>query len=413
MAERLAHSIDAYRLRLLTPLGTLRFMKYLLLIFVAGCHGSSNSAPKVPLPPGCDAMLSQCLAIQQICAAGPTCAACPDGQYASSDGLCKPLGGMLIDHDFPVHSTTAGQEELGYCRSWTLNNATELWVNAVELDQDESSHHSNWLFVPDDKFAGPDGDWPCSSRSYDQLTAALEGGVLYAQSTQATHEVQKFPNAAAVRIPPYSRIISDIHILNATQQTVTGHARLSLYVLSPSELKTKLAPFHLGFTTLDIPPLGSSRNTASCDIYSAFENAFGHAPDGKLYYILPHYHALGYHFFVKHVAGPRDGQTFFDSMGAVGEARGRAFDPPLDLTGDEGLAFGCDFDNPTPDTVNWGFGNQEMCELLGFTDSPLVWDGSVGMVAQTDSQDSLPTFGGPCGVVAFQYDFNRPGGPPR
>src|SRR6185436_6509809 len=193
---------------------------------------------------------TQCLAIQQVCGDGPKCAACPSGQYAASNGLCKPLGGTVMPHDFPNISSTSGQEILGNCRSWTLDNPTELWVNAVELEQDEASHHSNWLFVPDDKFAGPDGIWRCRDRGYDELSAALAGGVLYAQSTQATHEVQKFPNFAAVRIPPYSRIISDIHILNATQQPLNGHSRLTLYVLSPSELKTKLAPFHLGFNTL-------------------------------------------------------------------------------------------------------------------------------------------------------------------
>ena len=35
------------------------------------------------------------------------------------------------------------------------------------------------------------------------------------------------------------------------------------------------------------------------------------------------------------------------------------------------------------------------------------------MVAAASSQDSLPTFSGPCGTVAFEYDFNKPGGPPR
>jgi hypothetical protein len=386
----------------------------ILFVSLVGCQGSMDSAPKVNLPPGCEPMVAQCFADQKVCVAGAKCEACPDGQYAAANGLCKPISGEAIVHDFPMIASQAGQEILGQCRSWTLNNPTELWVNAVELDQDEVSHHSNWLFVPDDKFDGPDGTWRCRDRSYDQLTAALAGGVLYAQSTQATHEVQKFPNAAAVRIPPYSRIISDIHILNATQAAVNGHARLTLYTLPLSELKTRLAPFHLGFNVLDIPPLGTSRSTAKCDLYSAFESAFNHPPDAKLYYILPHYHALGYHFFVSHVAGPRDGQVLFDSMGAVGEARGRAFDPPLDLNGDEGLAFGCDFDNPTDQTVQWGFGDQEMCELLGFTDSPLAWDSSVGMVMQdAAANNGLPTYTGPCATVAFEYDFNKAGGPPR
>ena len=88
----------------------------------------------------------------------------------------------------------------------------------MELEQSEASHHSNWTFVPDDQFTGPDGSWKCKDRGYSQLTAALQGGVLYAQSTQATREVQKFPDGVVVRIPPRSRIISDVHVLNTTRR---------------------------------------------------------------------------------------------------------------------------------------------------------------------------------------------------
>jgi hypothetical protein len=355
-------------------------------------------------------MLSQCLAIQQICADGPMCQACPEGQYADPSGVCKPIGNAMT-HDFPEISSASGQEELGSCRSWTLNNPTELWVNAVEMTQDESSHHSNWFFVPDDKYKVPDGIWRCRDNGFDELTAALAGGVLYAQSTQARHEVQKFANGAAIRIPPWSTIVSDIHILNATGNPVTGHARLSIYAVPLNEVKVKLAPFHLGFTALQIPPLESSRSRGSCDLYSAFQNAFNHDVDAKVYYILPHFHSLGYHFFVNHVGGKRDGQSLFDSMGAVGEARGRAFDPPIDLSGDDGLAFGCDFDNPRPDTVQWGFGDQEMCELLGFSGSPLAWEGQITSVHADSTASDMPTFTGVCSVIAFEYDFTKPGGP--
>jgi hypothetical protein len=381
-----------------------------LLVLVIGCSNhNSPSGPKIPLPPGCDKMLSQCLAIQQICGAGPTCEACPEGQYADASGVCKPIGTPMT-HDFPEITSNSGDELFG-CRSWTLNNSTELWVNAVELTQDELSHHSNWFFVPDDKYNVPDGIWNCRDQGFDELGAAVAGGVLYAQSTQARHEVQKFPNGAAIRIPPWSTIVSNIHVLNATQMANTGHTRLSIYATPLDQVKVKLAPFHLGFTALQIPPMESSRSQGSCDLYSAFQSAFNHDVDAKVYYLLPHYHTLGYHFFVNHVGGKNDGKSLFDSMGAIGEARGRAYDPPIDLSGDDGLAFGCDFDNPRPDTVQWGFGDQEMCELLGFSDSPLAWTGEINMVHPDTTATDMPTYTGSCGVLAFDYDFTKAGGP--
>jgi hypothetical protein len=389
-------------------------MKWLLLLgFLSGCENNAQmmmAPPKLMLPAGCDEdKLTGCLAKQQVCSEGGSCQACPLGQYAAMTGVCKPIGDPIV-HDFPEITSASGSESYGRCRSWTLNNPTELWVNAVELEQDEASHHSNWLYVPDNEFAGPDGIWRCRDRNYDPLKAALVGGVLYAQSTQATHEVQKFPNSAAIRLPPYARIISDIHILNATGQAVTGHVRLSLYTLPLDQVKVKLAPFHLGFTALEIPPMGTSRNHARCDLDPSFQSAFNHGVDAKVYYILPHYHALGNHFFVSRIAGPKDGEMIFESGGTVGEAYGRAFDPPIDLSGIEGLGFGCDFDNPTGSTVGWGFGDQEMCEMLGFSDSPLSWTGQVGTVGPDPAGGSLPTYTGTCGTVAFEYDFNSPGG---
>jgi hypothetical protein len=383
----------------------------LLGALLAGCGSAPD--PLANLPAGCNKMLAHCLSIQQICAEGPVCQACPDGQYAAKTGVCRPIG-TAITHDFPEFTSGPSNPEIiGNCRSWTLNNSSELWINAVELTQNEDSHHSNWFFVPDNSYPGGDGIWRCTDRGFDELGAALAGGVLYAQSTQATHEVQKFPNGAAVRVPPWSTIVSDTHILNASLMTVTGHARISLYPLPAAEVKVKLAPFHLGFTALDIPPMTASRSQAQCELDSAFQSAFNHDLNAKLYYILPHYHALGTHFFVTHMGGSRDGQTVFDASGAIGEARGLAFDPPLDLSGDDGLRFGCDFDNETPDTVGWGFGNQEMCELLGFTDSSLAWTSEVRSVKPdtTAPATAMPTFTGPCGTLAFTYDFNKAGGP--
>ena len=381
-------------------------------LVLAGLGGCGGKDPLADLPPGCKAMLPTCLGVQKICAAGPVCQACPDGQYATATGVCSPIG-TAMTHDFAEFTTQSGQEILSLCQSWTIGNAEELWINAVELTQNEASHHSNWLFVPDDKYPGPDGVWPCSDRNYDELSAAIFGGVLYAQSTQATHEVQKVPNHAAVRIPPYSRIISDVHLLNATPNAVTGHAQLSIYPLPLSDVKVKLTPLHVGFRKLDIPPLSSSRSQASCEVASQFETQLSHPFDAKLYYILPHYHALGRRFTVSHMGGKHAGEIIFDAVGASGEARGRGYDPPIDLTGDDGIAFACEFDNQTADTVHWGFGNQEMCELLGFAESPLAWESQVSMVApDTTATGAMPVSTGECTTLAFGYDFNKPGGPP-
>src|SRR5262249_2807584 len=150
------------------------------------------------------------------------------------------------------------------CRSWTLDNDTDLLVNAVQLVQDEDSHHSNWVFVPDTSFDGPDGIWPCGDRSYDFYVATGLGGLLYAQSTQAPQEGQKFPDRSAILVPAHPRIISDIHLLNTSGDSNIGHAHLTMYTIGASDLKAELGMFHVEYDALNIPPHASVRYTGNC-----------------------------------------------------------------------------------------------------------------------------------------------------
>jgi hypothetical protein len=368
---------------------------------------SSESEPTGPSGPSvaeqCAPILDGCLENQQTCtvgAGGPQCTPCQSGHFATGDGTCTAIAGSSLSHEFPEFTTAAGEEILGLCRSWTLNNDTELWVNAVELEQSESSHHSNWTFVPEDQFAGPDGTWDCDERDYDQLTAALAGGVLYAQSTQAKREVQKFPDGVVLRIPPKARIISDVHVLNTTQSDVTGNMKLTIYTLDAADVTVKLTPFHVDYRGLDMPAHSTSRFWGECDLQQFYPNGF----DAQVYYVLPHTHALGTRFFLEVMGGPSDGQSLIDVRGFNGEARGRRYDPPVDLQGATGLRFGCEFDNPRDESVQWGFGDQEMCEALGFAASPMVFESRIKEAIAGPPDGDILTFTGSCETLALPWD---------
>ena len=332
------------------------------------------------------------------------CFPCGAGEYADATGACVALAGDPLTHVFPDHTVQPGEEVLGQCQSWTLGNETDLWVNAVELVQNAASHHSNWTFVPEDVFDGPDGLWACKDRDYDQLSAALEGGVLYAQSTQAPREVQKFPDGAAVRVPARSRIISDVHLLNTTSSPITGHAQLTIYPIAEDAVTVRLAPFHMTYEALAIPPHATSRFTGECDLQNAFEAALDGPIDMRVFYALPHTHALGSRFFLEVMGGPLDGTSLLDVRGFNGEARGQAYDPPVDLAGMTGLRFGCEFENPRSETVGWGFGDQEMCEMLGFAEMGLAFESRVSEANPAATEDGMPGFTGPCSTLAFRWD---------
>lgn len=394
------------------PRSLLAFLPLAALALV-GCE---NDGPIVPgatttTPGPCDDLREECFSAQRICVAkddGPVCEPCPAGHHATREDTCEPLEGIKYTNDFAEFTVKSGEEVLGLCQSWTLNNAEEIWVNAVELTQDASSHHSNWTYVPDDKFTGEDGVWPCKDRGYNQLEAALYGGVVYAQSTQTEHEVQKFPNGAAVRIPPYSRIIGDVHLLNTTAADITGNATLTLYALPADEVKVKLTPFHLTYNGLNIPPQADSRFTGRCELDKHFG---GKGFRMEIYYILPHYHALGKSFFLDLIGGEKDQERIFEIGAYDGESHGKNYDPPYAITDATGLAFGCDFNNPTSEYIKWGFGDQEMCEVLGFADSDYAFESSIDEAVPDGADGSTQLFTGKCNTLAFKWSHDKPGGP--
>jgi hypothetical protein len=373
----------------------------------AGDTAASSSTGPAPTGVLCDeAGVAECRVDQQACnldAGGAAfCFACERGELVDKAGSCATIPGQALTHAFSEFTTEAGQEVKGLCQSWTLGNDTDLYVNAVELWQDEASHHSNWTFVPEDDFEGPDGVWPCDDRGYDQLAAAVAGGVLYAQSTQAAREVQKFTDGAVVRIPARSRIIGDVHILNVGTEPITGHLELSLFTLDPSEVRVVLAPFHLTYDGLDIPPRSRSRFEGSC---STDELRSGDEPlTMKVHYVLPHTHAQGRRFFFGPTGGDSAPGLLFDVTGFNGEARGQAYDPPIEVGGADALYFGCEFENPRDESIGWGFGDQEMCEMLGFAEADFAFESRVSTAESAGTADGMPVFDGPCDTIRIPWD---------
>ncbi len=387
------------------------------LVALLGCGSESSSDPTTTSTSTsvgadlCKDMAETCFAKQSICVASgesASCETCPSAEYATKEGTCEKIPGTAYTHQFAEFEVKSGEEIKGLCQSWTLNNPEELWINTVELTQSASSHHSNWTYVPDTEFEGPDGVWPCKDRNYSQLQAAVTGGVVYAQSTQAEHEVQKFPNGAAVRIPPFARIIGDVHLLNTTDKDAKGSTTFTIYSLKKDEVTVKLAPFHLVYEGLNIPPQSDSRFTGQCDNLDTKFGANGFKMN--IYFILPHYHALGKSLFVDIIGGKNDGERIFEIGAFDGEAHGRNYDPPYAITDAKGLAYGCDFTNPRDEYITYGLGDQEMCELLGFAESDYAFESASHEANSAGKDGATQLFTSPCDTLAFKWAQDKPGG---
>lgn len=364
--------------------------------------------------PDCTELAPTCAETQQVCVESPdgaTCEFCPDGEFLGTSNECEAIEGEPLSHAFESFDVAAGEEIKDLCQSWTLDNPEELWVSAVEMRQDYASHHSIWTFVPDDEFEGDDGVWWCDARNYSIVAAAVAGGNLYNQSTQAEHETQRFADDAAIRIPPYSRVIGEIHLLNTTGEPLSGNLNLTLYTRTRDEVSTPLTPVEMTFDEVFVPAMSESRMVTECDLSDAFAEV-GEPVDFTVYHVMPHSHERGRRLFIEVVGGPMDGTKILDDVHyATFEPRGYNFQEPLKITGATGLRYGCEFENTDPWDYVWGF-KEEMCQFSMFVDSPLAWTMAIDELEDVGEEDGMLTHRGRnCRVVTALWNHDKPGGP--
>jgi hypothetical protein len=314
--------------------------------------------------------------------------------------MLDPAPEAMLMHTFPAITLDAGEERLDLCQSWTLDNTDPIYVDSVTLDAGPGWHHSNWMWVPDTQFAGPDGTFPCNDRSFNELTAALNGGgVFFAQSTQSTHEVQSFAPGAAYMIPPHARVIGAIHIFNLQTTPVDTALTFTVHGLPSTDVITLLHGLALDNRNISIAAHSTTMVDMSCNLANTTRT---HRLDQHIYYVLPHYHGLATGFQLFAVGGPHDGELVFGTSTGIGDPLGSAFTVPFDLTDATGLRLQCTYQNPGADTVTWGvYRTDEMCTMLAYVDGPVQFAAaSNGMVATTTGTDGSTIETSPCSAIS-------------
>lgn len=307
-----------------------------------------------------------------------------------------PAEGRALQHDFEPIEVEAGEEIESICQSWTLGNEDDLWVTAIHAENDGAMHHSNWYWVPEEVYAGPDGTWPCGARGFDSLGAGLLGGILFAQSTQAREDTMAFVSGAAERIGARARIIGEIHVLNATDDRIATSVSLRMDPIPSADVTAEMSIMGVLYHALEIQPGGRSVFTAECDLAEPYQEQLGRAPDFSVYYGLAHYHGLGISARAELVGGTRDGEVLFETDARAGEALDVAYPTPVSVAGATGIRVRCAYDNPGPETVGWGFGDQEMCGLGFYTDSPLRLAASIEENEYDGKSGGVHDNHGPC-----------------
>jgi hypothetical protein len=279
-------------------------------------------------------------------------------------------------YKFGPFSIPPGSEDTSKCVQITLNNADYLYVNQVELTTGPGFHHSNWLFVPEHVFPGEDGVFTCDDRAFNQATAAIFGGVFFAQSTQSEHDLQAFPEGVAIEVPPHSKLVTTIHLLNTGDESLELAPHIDVTPILKSDVVTKLSSIVFEYHPIGLPPQKQSRVSVECDIGPRHEEIFGRAPDFNVYYALSHYHKWGTRQTMEAVRPDGTSATIYSTANSVGDSLGGKLDPLFNMSGFTKLRLSCDYLNNTDNTIYYAnSGNGEMCVFLGFSDSTYIWSG--------------------------------------
>jgi hypothetical protein len=260
----------------------------------------------------------------------------------------------------------------GFCQSWTLDNDEPLYVSKVRQRNDGAWHHSNWYFVPETTYAGPDGTWNCDDRGFHDVSAGLAGGAFFAQSTQTFEELQAFPEGAVLEIPPRHKIVGGVHLVNVSASTLETALSFDIETVAEEDVQIRLRPIAFTNLALDIEPQAESRFAMTCDLGPQFENFLGAPPDFNIYYVLAHYHEWGNYFRLSFVDDAGGERTIFELQNSIGEPLGTTLDPPIGSEGASKLRVECGYLNDTDRRLVYGLGGHEMCVFLAYSDAELT-----------------------------------------
>ena len=311
-------------------------------------------------------------------------------------------------YDFGPYRVNGGEEKISDCVQISVGNSEPVYVNSVELTTGPGFHHSNWMYVPEHVFAGPDGTFDCDARGYSEAIAAIFGGVLFAQSTQAPHEIQAFPPGVVIKLPPKAKLVAQLHLLNPTDAPLELRPNITLTSIPEAEVTTQLAGISFQNQALRLPAKRTSRFTVECDLSERHRALVGGDPSFRIYYGLAHYHELGTELTLEAVRPDGTATTVYTTEALAGDALGGPIEPTFDMTGYTKLRFACEFYNPRAEVVEWGIGDQEMCIFIAFSDSPYAWGGGVNEQIPPENETAVGNelhYTNPC--VVFATDARR------
>jgi hypothetical protein len=227
-------------------------------------------------------------------------------------------------------------EEKYICAKKTLSHAVH--VNGFRPIAPPGTHHSVLSIT---SAPGPDGVAPCS--------AAVDGHQILFATGLGTSELT-LPDGIAATVPAGTQLLMNLHLVNATPQTLTGRSGASAFLVHAADVDEHAEVILAGkIDGLEVVP-GASTQTGTCTFPGA----------STLFAVMPHMHARGRHL---RVASGSD--VLYDQDFDVDTQSYTLLAPPREMSAGEALTIDCSYENPSAETLHYGpYASDEMCYAI-------------------------------------------------
>lgn len=243
---------------------------------------------------------------------------------------------------------TAGKE--GYwCTRKTITEDT--YIKAFRPEAPFGTHHT--LLLVTEGGNQQDGEESCGP---------LLGSNMIFASGVGTGDFA-FPEGVAVKVPAGSQLLLNLHLFNATSDTINGVSGIQIKTVTAADMKDEAEMILGGPTNIQIPPNGSQTVEGSC----VFPGTT------TIWSLWAHMHQYGTNMKITY-EGASGSKVLHDAPYSFEEQINYLIDP-ITVSAGEDVRIECTYQNPTSQTIYFGDSSKaEMC-FAGFYRYPKLGKG--------------------------------------
>jgi hypothetical protein len=256
-------------------------------------------------------------------------------------------------------------------------SASSVYVNTVHSTLTVGTHHFFLSFIsPLSSVTVPNGTYDCANlyAQYPDLMASeieLYGG-------QLPDAYIHLPTGVAAQVLNGLTSIYELHYVNASDTDKAVFSTINAYTIPQSQVTGTVWTQLIPHPHIAIPPSSYQSVWTRCVFNKPIEALI----------LTSHSHKLATRFHISFFDGASVGQQLYENTNWQGPPL-VTLDPPIQIAAGQGFEFGCDYFNPSNQTVHDGYtSSDEMCHMF-VTYTP--FDPSITCTTVQSSDGILPT----------------------